>query len=252
MALQVLVGLAVEAQHEDKKGEYMSVIAERIKKRSYEDKLLEIYSQKETILEVLKCAYAQEEHFRRGAYLNSGTVKVQADRDEKSGRWEVVIDVDHGKVVYTALDDDSYNVNIYSIPNTKYIKNKENLSEAELKMIQVQASNSIDINLKDTKTLRKAKDLFKNDYVLKHISLHHLDADNAARFLIWHIRAYRKVFLDYQKKYKFLWEDTSFKSATQIVNAMATRGLKDQAFFSYDFDPSEQRNPVLDELSEAH
>ncbi len=221
---------------------------DRVREKSYEDRLLEIYSQKEAIVKTLKCAYSQEEHFRRGAYLNSGTVLVRANKDEHSDRWEVVIEVDHGTVTYTSLDDDGHKINIYSIPNDKYIKNRENLSEAEMKIIRVENANSIDINLKDTKTLRKAKDLFKHDYVLRNIALHHLDADNAARFLIWHIRAYRKVFMDYFKKYKFLWQDTSFNSATGLARAMVSRGLLDESFLNYDFDPNEQRNPVLDEL----
>ena len=75
--------------------------------------MIEIYSKKESIMHVLQCAYAQEEHFRRGAYLNSGTVMIKADIDGQSGLWEVTLEVDHGKVIYTALDDEGFNINIF-------------------------------------------------------------------------------------------------------------------------------------------
>jgi len=224
-----------------------TIIMDRIKNKLYEEKLLEIYSQKESIMEVLRCAVAQEIHFNRGAYLNSGTVLVKADSDPVTGLWEVTLEVDHGKVVYTCMDQEGNQINIFSIPNEKYIKNKEELSEAEIKTIQIQASNSIDINLKDMRTLKNAKDLFKHDYVLKHIPLYHLDADNAARFLIWHIRAYRKLFLEYYRKYKFLWEGTRFKNCKSLANAMIDRGLVDAEFFQYDYDPETQKNEVLKE-----
>lgn len=138
-----------------------ATILQRIKNKLYEDKLLEIYSQKTAIMEVLKCAVIQEIHFNRGAYLNSGTVLLKADSDPVTGLWEVTLEVDHGKVVYTCMDQEGNQINIFSIPNEKYIKNKEQLSEAEIKTIQIQASNSIDVNLKDLRTLKNAKDLFQ-------------------------------------------------------------------------------------------
>lgn len=209
----------------------MVKVLEKAKNRIYEEKLLEIYSKKQSILDVLRCAYAQERHFIRGAYLNSGTVLIKASSDDITGLWEIILEVDHGKVVYTCLDKEGNNMNIFSIPNDKYIKEKETLSEAEIKAIQIQASSSIDIDLRDTKSLKKAKELFKHDYVLKHIPLYHLDSDNAARFLIWHIRAYRKVFLDYQRTFQFLWEGTSFKNARSLVTALTERNLVDASFF---------------------
>ena len=209
----------------------MAKVLEKIKNRVYDDKLLEIYSKKQSILDVLKCAYAQELHFKRGAYLNSGTVLIKAFSDDVTGMWEITLEVDHGKVVYTCLDAEGNNMNIFSMPNDKYIKEKETLTEAEIKAIQIQASSSIDIDLRDTRSLKKAKELFKSDYVLKHIPLYHLDHDNAARFLIWHIRAYRKVFLDYQRTFKFLWEGTRFKNARSLVEALEARNLVDANFF---------------------
>lgn len=214
----------------------MAAILDRMKNRLYEEKLLEIYSKKQSILDVLKCAVAQEKHYRKGAFLNSESVLIKAKSDDRTGNWEVTLEVDHGKVVYTCMDEDSNNINIFSMPNDKYIKNKETLSEAEIKAIQIQASNSIDINLKDVRSLRKAKDLFQYDYVLKHVPLYHLDHDNAARFLIWHIKAYRKVFLNYKKTYKFLWEGTSFKNALSLANALIERNLVDASFFEYEDD----------------
>ena len=176
-------------------------------------------------MEVLRAAVAQEEHFRKGANLNSDTVTIKAENSDETGLWTVTIEVDHGKVIYTCLDEDANHINIFSIPNDKYIKDKENLSEAEIKAIQIHASNSIDINLKDVKTLRKAKEHFKNDYVLKHVPLYHLDSDNAARFIIWHIKAYKKVFKDYINTFEFLWEGTSFKNARSLAREMVDRGL---------------------------
>lgn len=203
------------------------------KTKLYEEKLLEIYSSKPNIMEVLRAAVAQEEHFRKGAGLNSGTVMISAENDDKTGFWMVTIEVDHGKVVYNCLDEDANHINIFSMPNDKYIKDKENLSEAEIKAIQIQASNSIDINLKDVRTLRLAKEMFKNDYVLKHIPLYHLDSDNAARFIIWHIKAYKKVFKDYLNTFQFLWEGTSFKNARSLAKAITDRGLALEDYFKF-------------------
>ena len=213
----------------------MTRVLDKVKNRIYEEKLLEIYSQKQNILDVLKCALAQEEHFIRGAYLNSGTVLIQGKSDDVTGLWEISLEVDHGKVVYTCNDDEGNNMNVFSMPNDKYIKDKETLTEAEIKAIQIQASNSIDIDLRDTRSLKKAKELFKRDYVLRNVPLFHLDQDNAARFLIWHIRAYRKIFLDYQRTFKFLWEGTSFKNARSLVNALVSRNLVDEDFFALEF-----------------
>lgn len=209
----------------------MVVAQEIAKNKIYEEKLLEIYSKKPVILEVLKCAVAQEKHFEKGNFLNSGTVLIKARIDKETGLWQVILEVDHGTVTYTATDAESNQINIYSMPNDKYIIGKDNMSAAEIRAIQVNAANSIDINLKDIRTLRKAKDMFKYDYVLKHIPLVHLDHDNAARFIIWHIKAYRKVFLSYQKTNKFLWESTSFKNATCLSEAMIERNLVAKNFF---------------------
>jgi hypothetical protein len=228
----------------------MTKVLEKVKNRIYEEKLLEIYSKKQSILDVLRCAYAQELHFIRGAYLNSGSVLIKAFNDDVTGLWEITLEVDHGKVVYNCLDAEGNNMNIFSIPNDKYIKDKENLSDSEIKAIQIQASNSVDIDLRDTRSLKQAKELFKRDYVLKHIPLYHLDQDNAARFLIWHIRAYRKVFLDYQRTFKFLWEGTSFKNARGLVNALLEKNLVDASFFT--IEQSEHLPGQLDGLTEIH
>lgn len=211
-----------------------AVISYLEKTKLYEEKLLEIYSKKQSIMEVLRAAVAQEEHFRRGAHLNSNTVLIKAENSDETGLWTVTIEVDHGKVIYTCLDEDANHINIFSIPNDKYIKDKENLSEAEIKAIQIHASNSIDINLKDVKTLRKAKEHFQNDYVLKHVPLYHLDSDNAARFIIWHIKAYKKVFKDYINTFEFLWEGTSFKNARSLAKEMVARGLASAEDFVFE------------------
>ena len=65
----------------------MVKVLEKAKNRIYEEKLLEIYSKKQSILDVLRCAYAQERHFIRGAYLNSGTVLIKASSDDITGLW---------------------------------------------------------------------------------------------------------------------------------------------------------------------
>lgn len=210
----------------------MTITQEKITNtKSYEENLLEIYSKKPVIMEVLKCALAQEKHYERGVHLNSGTVFIKAKFDDVTGQLQVILEVDHGSVTYTCLDVEMNNINIYSMPNDKYIIGKESMSEAELRTIQINASNSLDINLKDIRTLRKAKDMFKYDYVLKHIPLHHLDHDNAARFIIWHIKAYKKVFFDYLKNYKFLWQGTSFKNAISLTNTMIEKGYVEKNFF---------------------
>lgn len=208
-----------------------------LKDKIYEEKLLEVYSSKQSILEVLRCAVAQEKHYLRGAELNSGTVHISARCDDNTGLWEVCISVDHGKVYYTCHDVNANQISILSIPSDKYIKNRERLTESEMKAIQIQASTAMEIDLKDVRTLRKAKDLFKHDYVLRHIPLYHLDHDNAARFLIWHIKAYKKIFMDYVKTYGFLWEGTSFRNSLSLARALVERGLvREDYFFFAEYD----------------
>jgi hypothetical protein len=111
------------------------------------------------------------------------------------------------------------------MPNAKYLNGKESMSAEEIARILVEHSNTVAIDLKDVSTLQLAKEAFANDYVLKHIPLANPTQDTAARFVIWHIRAYRKLFQNYTKKFGFLWEETGFSSARELAGAMRDGGF---------------------------
>jgi major membrane immunogen (membrane-anchored lipoprotein) len=189
------------------------------------DLLLRNYAKSDSIREILLIAENQEKHFAQGAYINSGLVLIKATIDDNLGLWKVSIEVDHGKVVYTAYDNEAQKINIQTIPSDKYIKDKENLNAAEIQAVIEGNSRSLDIDLGDTATLKKAKDFFADDYVLKYLVLNNEHNDLASRFVIWHIRAYRKIFINYEKKFSFLWKDTEFKNARSLAAAMRAKGL---------------------------
>jgi len=177
----------------------------------------------ETAREVLLHAEDQELHWARGVKLNEDlvTIKAYVEKD----LWTIVMEVEHGSVIYKSHDPAGYLITITTMPNDKYLQGKDKLSESEIASILAAHSSSVAIDLKDISSLKAAKELLKDDYVLKHIPLANPTQDTAARLVIWHIRAYRKLFTDYQSKYSFLWQETGYSNARTLAGAMREEGL---------------------------
>ncbi len=185
--------------------------------------LLERLSSSDDIRHVLSCAEAQELNWLEGVKLNEDLVTLKADI--RDGLWTITLEVEHGTVTYRNLDKAGYLITITTMPNTKYLNGKEKLSQDEVTRILIEHSNTVAIDLKNISTLKAAKEAFRNDYVLKHIPLANPTQDTAARLVIWHIRAYRKLFMDYSRKFGFLWQGTGYSSARELSAAMRDGGF---------------------------
>ncbi len=177
----------------------------------------------EIVREVILHAEDQELLWLKGVKINEDIVTLKADIE--AGLWTITLEVDHGTVVYKSHDKAGYLITISTHPNAKYLRGKENLSEDQITVLLTEYSSCVAIDLKDINTLKHAKSVLKDDYVLKHIPLANPTQDCAARLVIWHIRAYRKLFLDYQNKYGFLWQETGFNNARTLAGAMRDEGL---------------------------
>lgn len=184
---------------------------------------LETLAQDEIARKVIAMAEKQELAWLTGIKSVSDTVNVKADIN--NGLWTITMEVDHGSVVYKNHDMAGYQITIKTLPNAKYLFDASRMSPEEIAEILAKHSNSVDIDLKDINTLKAAKESLKDDYVLKHIPLDNPTRDCAARLVIWHIRAYRKIFIDYQNKYGFLWQRTGFSNARTLAGAMREQGL---------------------------
>lgn len=189
------------------------------------DKLLNLYSKDEAVCKVLRKAEELENYLADGVPLVEDTLNLYAATNHETGLWEVCLEADHGRVIYTTHDIEGYEITITSLPNDTYINNKESLTLKEILAIQKSNSKTIDINLRDMNSLREAKDFLEDDYVLRNIQLNNPTMDKAARLVIWHIRAYRKVFLDYYRQFSFLWANTPYNNARSLAAAMRKEGL---------------------------
>lgn len=189
------------------------------------EKLLTSFAQDDTVRKMILDAEKLENYLANGIPLINGRVDLYAASNDETGFWEVCLEAEHGKVLYSALDQEGYKVCITTLPNDVYIPNKENLAIHEIIAIQKANSKSIDLDLKDMASLRKAKEFLKDDYVLRNIQLNNPTLDDAARLVIWHIRAYRKEFLDYHRDFNFLWEPTPYKNARSLAQALRVRNL---------------------------
>lgn len=204
----------------------MVIMATKTNTKYDTDKLLKIYSTDPLIRKFILTAEDRENKLLEGIPLVQGEVLFKAFINQETGLWEACIEVKHGKVTYTAYDPESYHINVTTTLNFDYVKEKENdLSDYEIEEIQRICSNTLDIDLRDLVSLKKAKKIFENDIVMKNIQLNNPTLDSASRLVIWHIRAYRKVLTNYQRDFKFLWEDTGFHSGKALAAAMRVRGF---------------------------
>ncbi len=184
--------------------------------------LLDKISQSQDVCLAVLEAEAQELHWLKGIKLNEDIIELKASLN--ADLWTIELEVEHGYVTYRSHDKAAFIISIETRPKAKYVTQAEKLSETEINKILEENSNNVLIDLKDIASLTRAKNLLKDDYVLKNIPLANPTQDKASRLVIWHIRAYRKIFLDYQKKYGFLWQSTGFQNARSLASAMRNEG----------------------------
>lgn len=187
--------------------------------------ILSLYSADAEIMDMLLNCVEIEKQLADGMVVNSGFVTLKASINNETGLWEAFYELDHGRVEYTAFDQEAYTIEIKTIPSIKYIKDGEEMTDAQLQAIQEEHTRAFVIDLKDINSLKQAKEFFNDDYVLRNLPLNNVGGDSAARFVVWHIRAYRKYFADYYKQAHVLWEGTVFKNATSMLIAMKERAL---------------------------
>ena len=173
----------------------------------------------------LKRAAEIEDSLEKGMMVNSGTVLLRGKFSDSTGFLRASFEVDHGKVYYDAHDHEIYKLTIRTEPSSKYIKDLNQQNEETIRECINRYSNSLDIDLRDTVTLRKAKEYFADDYVLKNLPLNSGPGKMASRFVIWHIRAYRKSFYKYYNQAKTLWTGSGFKNARSLLREFKRRGL---------------------------
>jgi hypothetical protein len=134
-----------------------------------------------------------------------------------TGFWKVSYEVPHGKVHYETLDHEAFTMKLHTVPAEACVNEKEKYDLAELKQVIQDHSNTIFIDLKDATTLRHAKDELEADFVMANIPLNSNLENSAARFVIWHIRAYRKIFVKYYQSACDLWQGSGLHSATSLI-----------------------------------
>lgn len=173
----------------------------------------------------LRLAAGIEDNLENGMSINSGTVLLKGKFSDTDGYLRACFEVEHGKVFYTAHDEDIYKLTIETQPSTKFINNLDKLDEESINECIQRYSNRLYIDLRDTVTLRKAKEVFADDYVLKNLPLNSGAGKIASRFVIWHIRAYRKAFYRYYVQAKSLWEGSGFKNARSLISEFKRRGI---------------------------
>lgn len=173
----------------------------------------------------LKRAAEIEDSLEKGMMVNSGTVLLKGKFSDSTGCLRASFEVDHGKVHYDAHDHEIYKLTIRTEPNSKYIRDLDKVDEETVRECVNRYSNTLDIDLRDTVTLRKAKEFFADDYVLKNLPLNSGPGKVASRFVIWHIRAYRKAFYKYYNQAKSLWQGSGFKNARSLLREFKRRGL---------------------------
>lgn len=182
------------------------------------------YSKSDYILDSIRDAERQELHLINGVLLNDDIITLYAHIDDETGLWNIKIEVDHGSVSYKAHDREGQIISLTTVPKEDFIKNIEKKSREEINEIIALNSSHVLIDLRDHAGLQQIKKELASDYVLKHIPLANPGNDSAARLVIWHLRAYRKIFKNYEKEYSFLWAGTSFQNARSLAAAMRAKG----------------------------
>lgn len=129
--------------------------------------LIDRYAHSDSILAVLDEAVRQEKEFLNGMDFGAG-IKLRAYINSQ-GLWEIVLTSPLGLLVFSVLDEAMNEAHIQSFPNIDSTKNAIGLNNQDKLKLAKAASSEAYINIRDIKSLRNIKTIFKNDYILSNI-----------------------------------------------------------------------------------
>lgn len=190
-----------------------------------QEELLIKISEMPDCVEVLEEAEKMEIEMANGMPIITDSLIMKAEINPDTSCWEIVCEVDHGKIIYTGKDKLANVINVTTIPSTKYIIQDREMTEDEISTVQMKYSRSLDIDFNHAKSVTRAKEFFKGDYVLSNIILDNDKNHRADEMVVWHLRAYRRFFNEHMKAFSFLWDGTSYYNARSLAGAMRDRGL---------------------------
>ncbi len=177
--------------------------------------MIKLYANNTKIMKALELACVQECELAEGLQLSDDIV-LRGILDEEDGFWQVSFKVSHGTVAFYALDHEFTKICVVSLPSAAVVIGREQMSEQEQLAVQYKYARSMEVDMRDVASLKSAKEYFADDYVMSNIPLADPKAGNVAKMLIWYLRSYRKVYMDYYKSFAFLWQGTGCTSALSL------------------------------------
>ncbi|MBU6196738.1 MAG: hypothetical protein KGO93_04120 [Cyanobacteria bacterium REEB446] len=185
--------------------------------------LLNIYATKPLVKKALLEAYEIEQKMLKGIEVREASI-LKAKINTESGFWEMELNVDHGKVFYKFLDLEMTLLEMITVPSKEYLKNKDLYSAEEAEhFLNTDLCNTYYVDLKDIDSVKDLKVNVQDDFVLKNTRFD--EKYNAANQIILNFKIWRKYFMNYTNNFGFLWEDTDFKSASDLCFNMKKLSL---------------------------
>lgn len=185
--------------------------------------LLSIYATKPLVKKALLEAYEIEQKMLKGIEVREASI-LKAKINTESGFWEMELNVDHGKVFYKFSDSNMTLLEMTTVPDKEYLKNKDIYSDEEIEhFLNTDLSNTYHVDLLDIDSIKDLKVNVQDDFVLKNTRFD--EKYNAANQIILNFKIWRKYFMNYTKNFGFLWEDTDFKSASDLCFNMKKLSL---------------------------
>lgn len=179
------------------------------------------------LLPTVEKAYSFEEKFKAG-FEPASNLHLYGELNSETGLWEIFFEFELGRVYFLAHDTDLNSITIISTPSKLQIEQLKTksleINKQELKGscedLQKSLIVSSHVNLKEIKSLKKAKAKFAQDVVLS--CLNFSDSHRMGHeMLVSFIKDYRKMFNAYYKTYSFLWEDSPYKNATDLYRDLS-------------------------------
>lgn len=185
--------------------------------------LLSIYATKPLVKKALLEAYEIEQKMLKGIEVREASI-LKAKINTESGFWEMELNVDHGKVFYKFSDSKMTLLEMTTVPDKEYLKNKDIYSDEEIEhFLNTDLSNTYHVDLLDIDSVKDLKISVQDDFVLKNTRFD--EKYNAANQIILNFKIWRKYFMNYTRNFGFLWEDTDFKSASDLCFNMKKLSL---------------------------
>ncbi|MFM7458821.1 MAG: hypothetical protein ACKO3R_09230 [bacterium] len=185
--------------------------------------LLSIYATKPLVKKALLEAYEIEQKMLQGIEVREGSI-LKAKINTETGFWEMELNVDHGKVFYKFSDLKMTLLEMTTIPDKKYLKNKDIYSNEEIELLlNTDLSRAYYVDLLDISSVKDLKANVQDDFVLKNTRFD--EKYNAANQIILNFKIWRKYFMNYTNNFSFLWEGSDFKSASDLCFEMKKLSL---------------------------